>query len=145
MPNKLGSLHTGLAFNDLFSTQAETLIGSKYSLEWNSELSLLLKDFYDRVDFFASFAFLDPFYSKDALNPDRHYLKSFGVEIRPIPLFGLKLERTWRGYWTLGTIGRKVINDKYKIGAEINLSHDSFHKPDQGRGFLISLGLNLGM
>jgi hypothetical protein len=75
-------------------------------------------------------------------------IKSMGVEYRPRPYAGLKIERTWLKRWTAGLIGRGTvpIGKGVEVGMEVDVAHDKFLSPkDEGRGWLWSLALNAGM
>lgn len=69
-------------------------------------------------------------------------LTSYGAEVRPIPYFGMKLERTWLEYWTAGAHGYIPI-EGFDLEITFDVTHDKLSKRDEGRGMLWAMGASL--
>ncbi|MDB5049197.1 MAG: hypothetical protein JWO30_2268 [Fibrobacteres bacterium] len=146
LPNKLGRFHSGLALYNLDNSGVRLPDdnGGKYYPGWYGETSVLWSGLGDCVDLFSSMAFYGSWDRSEGPEPDRYYWKSAGVEVRPIPMVGLKLEHTWLGYWTAGTVLRFVVKEVH-FGGELDLSHDKLSAQDEGRGYVWAFALNAGM
>lgn len=85
--------------------------------------------------------YLDQKLQRRAGGTKEEMLWAYGAEVRPIPDFGVKLERTWRAYWVAGARGNVPVGGGV-LGLDFNLAHDrlSADGRDEGRGLLWSLG-----
>jgi hypothetical protein len=145
MPHGLGRIHNNLTFNNLYNNGVRLPAdkGGRYYPDWHGDASLFWSGIWNRVDVFNSFAFYESPDPDEGGPPDRLHWKSAGIEVRPIPAVGLKLERTWMGYWMAGTVVHTAF-DGVRLGGELDLSHDALAPDDDGRGYLWSFALNVG-
>jgi hypothetical protein len=144
-----GQVHVGFTMRNLYAEKVElpSNMGKYDAFLINYDASIFWSSIYEVLDLYAEF---NSHETQDASEgpskDDISLLKSFGVEVRPVPMVGLKLERTWLGTWTSGVVLRAPVMDILAVGAEANLSHDMFFsKTDEGRGFLWTIALNVGM
>ncbi|MDB5049096.1 MAG: hypothetical protein JWO30_2167 [Fibrobacteres bacterium] len=145
----VGRFRTGLAARNLFAQgiRLPSDFGAKYKgLRPNYDFSVLWSSIAGRLDLYSEYNLhQQPDRSEGPFDDNVPFVKSLGMEVRPIPMLGLKLERTWLKTWTAGAVLRAPIR-KAMIGAEADLSHDGwFTSQDEGRGFMWSLALNAGM
>jgi hypothetical protein len=150
---RAGSLQTGLIVRNLFAGQV-TLpddnpesIQSRYdALRVNYDASILLSGVAGLIDLYAEMNLEEPLDPREGPVRDGiPFFKSLGAAIRPIPMVGFKIERTWLQQWTTGADFRYPVNDFLVLGAEMNLAHDAFLSGrDEGRGYLWSLALSVG-
>lgn len=113
----------------------------------NYDLSVLWSGLAGYVDLYSEFN-LHEQPEKKVVDFDEGvpFVKSLGMELHPISMLGVKVERTWLETWTAGLDLSIPIRKVFVIGAELDLSHDLFFTAhDQGRGFMWSLALNAGM
>ncbi|MDB5105283.1 MAG: hypothetical protein JWP91_2972 [Fibrobacteres bacterium] len=149
---KSGVLHAGLTVRNLAAGKAGLpsdpgMDDGFRALLPNYDFSLFWGSLLDRVDLYGEMNLHE--HQDASEGPDREdisILKSMGLEVRPIPMLGLKVERTWIKTWLAGVILRVPVKDILSLGAEMNVSHDKFFsEADEGRGWLWSAALDIGL
>lgn len=151
-----GRLHSGLTLRNYAAEKVRLpednpgLIDKGYkALLINVDAFFLVKSAFDVLDAYLEFNFhQDSDASEGPARDGPSLIKSMGLEYRPFPYAGVKIERTWLERWSAGLVGHVTIpvGEGIEFGAEANLSHDRFLSPkDEGRGYLWSLALNAGM
>jgi hypothetical protein len=116
----------------------------------NYDFSFLLKSALGCVDLYSEFNLHQDQDASEGPPIDVPFVKALGLEYRPIPFLGLKLERTWSRRWTAGLVADVPVAipvlDGIELGAEANVSHDKFlTEKDEGRGFISSLALSVSL
>ena len=143
-----GRFHTGFGVRNLFSQgiRLPEDFGAKYDgLRPNYDLSVLWDSIFRCVDLYSEYNLhARPDRSTGSFDDNVPFVKSLGAEYRPIPMLGVKVERTWLKTWTAGLVLQVPVKAAV-IGAEADFSHEKvFAAQDEGRGFLWSLALNAG-
>jgi hypothetical protein len=148
-PDHLGRIHSGLAAQNVFSGKVKlTDDNGNYEAQ---RASYLITTFWNAlggmVDLYSDTKLqtLDDSGREGPSNGSAELFSSWGAEIRPIPMVGVKVERTWLKYWTAGLVLRIPIPGGVNLGVEADMSHDMLGPQDEGRGLLWSLALNVGM
>lgn len=154
---RTGSFHAGFTMRNLAADEVRLptdnpgLIGGRYEAFLpNYDLSLLLKSLLGCLDLYSEFNLHQDHDASEGPPIDIPFVKSLGLEYRPIPLLGLKVERTWTQRWTAGLVVRVPVAvpvfDGIRLGAEANISHDKFlTEKDEGRGYIQSIQLSIAL
>lgn len=152
-----GALHVGFTVRNLLADEVRlpddnpNLISGSYDAFLpNYDISLMLKSILGCADVYAEFNIRQDQDPDEGPPMDIPFVKSLGLEYRPIPILGLKVERTWAQRWTAGLVVRAPLAvpvfDGIELGAEANFSHDKIlTETDEGRGFIHSLLLNVSI
>jgi hypothetical protein len=153
---RAGRIHAGLTVRNLAADEVKlpddnpSLVSSGYkALLLNIDASVLVNSAFDCLDAFLELnAHVSPDPAEGPSRDGPSTIKSMGLEYRPMPYAGLKIERTWMRRWTAGAVAEITlpIGEGLKLGVETDFSHDKILTPkDEGRGFIWSLALNAGM
>jgi hypothetical protein len=152
-----GTLHAGFTIRNLAADKVHLpadnpdLIRSRYDAFLpNYDVSFLLKSVLGCLDLYSEFNFHQDHDASEGPPIDIPFVKSLGLEYRPIPFLGLKVERTWTQRWTAGLVARVPVPvpvfDGVRLGAEANISHDKIlTEKDEGRGLIHSLQLSIAL
>jgi hypothetical protein len=154
---RAGSLHTGLTIRNLAADGVRMpddnpgLMKDEYDAYLpNYDVSFLLKSVLGCVDIYSEFNLHQDQDPSEGPPIDIPFVKSLGLEYRPIPMLGLKVERTWMQRWTAGLVARVPVAvpvfEGILLGVEANMSHDKFlTEKDEGRGFIQSIQLSIAI
>jgi hypothetical protein len=154
---RAGSLQAGLTFRNLAADEVALpsdnpgLVSSAYpAFLPNYDISFLLKSVFGCVDLYSEFNLHQDQDKSEGPSRDIPFVKSLGLEFRPIPFLGAKVERTWTKRWTAGLVARVPLAvpvfDGILLSAEANISHDKIlTEKDEGRGFINSVQLGVAL
>lgn len=149
-PGLSESIHSGIAVQNLGSAEVEMPIdmGETFDAQPLSvTASVFLNSLAGFADLYADMKFLSRNDGgREGPDGGNDFVASWGAEARPIPLLGLKVERTWLREWSAGIVLRKNVAGTVDLGLEFNLAQDAFADPgDRGPGNLWALTLNVGV
>jgi hypothetical protein len=146
MGGKLGRIHLALGAHNLLAERVELpadnpgLAGTRYeAFKPAYSTSTLWSGLAGILDLHLDQKFQTGWGSE---GEGAELLTAYGAELRPIPFFGVKLERTWLEYWTAGAHGYIPI-EEFELEIGFDVTHDKLSKRDEGRGMLWAFGMSL--